>query len=73
VNQLSCCKVPVAPDRATNQAQDAQHFVSIASMPLAAVIVAISPSQNSHQSWVLPTGPPRFVSTSLFPSNLNLL
>jgi hypothetical protein len=47
VNQLSCCKVPVAPDRATNQAQDAQHFVSIASMPLAAVIVAISPSQNT--------------------------
>ena len=30
VNQLSCCKAPVAPDRATSQARDTQHFDSIA-------------------------------------------
>jgi hypothetical protein len=30
-------------------------------------------AEYSHQSWILPTGPSRFVSTSLFPSNLNLL
>ena len=44
VNQLSCCKAPVAPDRATSQARDTQHFDSIARMPVAAVILAISHS-----------------------------
>ena len=47
VNQLSCCPAPVAPDKATSQAQDAQRFDSIASMPVAAVIIAISDLQNT--------------------------
>jgi len=47
VDQLSCCKAPVAPDRASNQARDGQHFDSIASMPVAAVIIAISYSQDT--------------------------
>src|SRR5208337_214865 len=47
VNQLSCCKRPVAPDRATIQARDTQHFDSIGSMPVAAVIVAISHSRST--------------------------
>jgi hypothetical protein len=42
VNQLSCCKTPVAPDKATSEVQDVQHFESIRSMPVAAAIVAIS-------------------------------
>jgi hypothetical protein len=46
-NQLSCCKAPVAPDKAPSQAQDAQHFDSIASMPVAAVIIAISHLQHN--------------------------
>jgi hypothetical protein len=47
VNQLSCCKAPAALDRATSQAQDAQHYDSIASMPVAAVIIAISHLRNN--------------------------
>jgi hypothetical protein len=47
VNQLSCCKAPVAPDRATNQARDPQHFDSIGSMPAAAAVTAISHLQNT--------------------------
>jgi hypothetical protein len=47
VNQLSCCAKPVAPDRAMNQVRDAQHFDSIASMPVAAVTVAISHLHNT--------------------------
>jgi hypothetical protein len=46
VNQLNCCKAPVTPDRATSQARDAQHFESIASMPVMAVIVAVSHLRN---------------------------
>lgn len=46
VNQLSCCKAPVAPDRATSQARDAQHFDSIAKVPVAAATLAIVHSQN---------------------------
>jgi hypothetical protein len=47
VNQLSCCKAPAAPDRAVNQAQDARLFDSIGSMPVAAVIIAISHLRNT--------------------------
>jgi len=64
VNQLSCCKTPVAPDRATNQARDTQHFDSVGSMPVAAVIVAISHSRNT----VVASGyspPGRLVSLAL--------
>ena len=46
VNRLSCCKAPVAPDRATSQARDAQHFDLIARMPVAAVTLAIFHPQN---------------------------
>ena len=64
VNQLSCCKTPVAPDRATTQARDTQHFDSVGSMPVAAVIVAISHSRNT----VVASGyspPDRLVSLAL--------
>jgi hypothetical protein len=47
VSQVSCCKAPVAPDRAVSQAQDAHHFDSIGRMPVAGVIVAISHLQNT--------------------------
>jgi hypothetical protein len=47
VNEMSCCKAPVAPDRAVSQAQDAHRFDSIATMPVAGVIVAISHLQNT--------------------------
>jgi hypothetical protein len=47
VNQLSCCKAPAAPDRATSQARDAQHFDSIARMPVAEVALAIFHPQNT--------------------------
>jgi hypothetical protein len=46
-NQLSCCKAPAAPDKATTQAQDARHFDSIASMPVAVAIIAISRLRNN--------------------------
>jgi len=46
VNQFSCCKAPVAPDRAVNRGQDGRQFDSIASMRVAAVIVAISQLHN---------------------------
>lgn len=46
VNQLSCCKAPVAPDRATSQARDAQHFDSIARIPVVQVTLAIFHPQN---------------------------
>ena len=46
VNQISCCKAPLAPDRATSQAPEAQHLDSIARMPLATVIFAIFHPQN---------------------------
>jgi hypothetical protein len=46
VNQLGCCKAPVAPDRATSQARDTQHLDSIATIPIAAAIVAISHLRN---------------------------
>jgi hypothetical protein len=47
VSQMSCCKAPVAPDRAVSQAQDGHHFDSIERMPVAGVIVAISHLQNT--------------------------
>jgi hypothetical protein len=47
VSQVNCCKAPIAPDRAISQAQDAQHFDSIATMPAAGVIIAISHLQNT--------------------------
>jgi hypothetical protein len=47
VSQVNCCKAPVAPDRAASQAQDAHHFDSIARMPAAGVIIAISHLQNT--------------------------
>lgn len=47
VSEVNCCKAPVAPDRAISQAQDAQHFDSIATMPAAGVIIAISHLQNT--------------------------
>jgi hypothetical protein len=47
VRQVNCCKAPVAPDRAVSQAQDAHHFDSIARMPAAGVIIAISHLQNT--------------------------
>jgi hypothetical protein len=46
VNQLDCCKAPITPDRATSQARDAQYFDSIATMPVAAAMVAISHMRN---------------------------
>jgi hypothetical protein len=46
VNQLSCCQRPVAPERATIQARDTQHFDSIGRVPIAGVIVAISHSRS---------------------------
>lgn len=46
VNQISCCKAPVAPDRATSQAPEAQHLDSIARIPLATVTFAIFLPQN---------------------------
>jgi hypothetical protein len=46
VNQLSCCKASGAPDRATSQAPETRHFDSIRSMPVVAVIVAISHLRN---------------------------
>src|ERR1700722_6415520 len=47
VSAVNCCKAPVAPDRAVSQAQDAHHFDSIATMPVAGVIVAISHLQRT--------------------------
>lgn len=47
VSEVNCCKAPVAPDRAVSQAQDAHHFDSIATMPVAGVIVAISHLQST--------------------------
>ncbi len=47
VSQASCCKAPVAPDRATNQARDAQHFDSVGSVPAAAATIAISRLRNT--------------------------
>jgi hypothetical protein len=47
VSQVNCCKPPVAPDRAISQGADAQHFDSIAMMPAAGVIIAISRLQNT--------------------------
>jgi hypothetical protein len=47
LNQSSCCKAPAAPDRATNQTRDAQHFDSIGSMLVAAAIVPISHLRNT--------------------------
>jgi hypothetical protein len=47
VSEVNCCKAPVAPDRAISQAPDAQHFDSIATMPAAGVIIAISHLQNT--------------------------
>jgi len=47
VNQLSCCKRPVAPDRVTIQARDTQHFDSIGNMPVVVSIVAISHSRST--------------------------
>jgi hypothetical protein len=44
VSQLNCCEAPTAPDRATDQAQAAQHFDSVGSMP--AVTIAISHLRN---------------------------
>jgi len=42
MNQLTWCKTPTAPDRATSQVRDTQHFESIGSLPATAVITAIS-------------------------------
>ncbi len=42
MNRLSCCQAPAVPDKATNQARDAQHFESIGSVPAVAVVTAIS-------------------------------
>lgn|GEM_PF-4587771 len=42
MNQLNCCKAPAAPDRATSQARGADHFDSVASLPVTTVITAIS-------------------------------
>jgi hypothetical protein len=47
VRQVNCCKAPVAPDRAVSQAQDAHHFDSIATMPVAGVMIAISHLRNT--------------------------
>lgn len=47
VSQVNCCKAPVAPDRATSQAQDAHHFDSIGRIPVAGVAIAISHLQNT--------------------------
>jgi hypothetical protein len=47
LNQVNCCKAPVAPDRAASQAQGAHHFDSISSMPVAGVIIAIAHLQNT--------------------------
>ena len=44
---VNCCRAPAAPDRAISQAQDAQHFDSVATMPAAGVIIAISHLQNT--------------------------
>src|SRR5271168_5394608 len=46
VSHLSCCKAPVAPDRATNQARAAQHFDSLGSVPVTAATLAISHLRN---------------------------
>jgi hypothetical protein len=46
VNQLNCCKAPAVPDKATNQARDAQHFGSIGSLPATGVKAAISPVRS---------------------------
>jgi hypothetical protein len=47
VDQLSCCQISPAPDRAANPEGVAQHFDSVASMPTAAVVVAISHLQSA--------------------------
>ena len=47
MSQVNNCRAPVAPDRAVSQAQDAHHFDSIATMPVAEVIIAISHLQNA--------------------------
>ena len=47
VSQVNCCKAPMAPDRAVSQTQDAHHFDSIATMPVAGVIIAISHLRNT--------------------------
>src|SRR5258708_5969666 len=46
VNQVSCCQSPAAPDRATNQAKDTQHFDLIGSLPAGTVTIAISHLRN---------------------------
>src|SRR5579863_2762258 len=40
-HQLSCCQGPSVPDRATMQANDAQHFTSIGSKAAAWVTIAV--------------------------------
>lgn len=47
VNQLRCCQPPAVPDKATNQARGAQHCESIRSLPVTAVIAAISHVRSS--------------------------
>ena len=46
LNQVSCCKAPIAPDKASNRARDAQNFDSIGTMPLPSATIAISHSRN---------------------------
>jgi hypothetical protein len=46
LNQVTCCKAPIAPDKAPNRARGAQHFDSYGSMQLTSVTVAISHLRN---------------------------
>ena len=65
MNQLSCCKAPVAPDRATNQARDGQHFDSMGAMPVGAVAIAITPLRNTVIARGNYSPPNRLVSLAL--------
>jgi hypothetical protein len=47
LGQVNCFKAPVAPDRAANQGQDAQHFDSTGNIRVAAVMIAISHLRNT--------------------------
>jgi hypothetical protein len=58
VSQVNCCTAPVAPDRATSQAQEAHHFDSIGRMPVAGVMIAVSHLQTVVARGYSPPGRP---------------
>jgi hypothetical protein len=64
VNQVSCCQAPVAPERATSQALDVQHFGSMGTLTAAASIVLVSRNRKTAISDKY-TPPDRLLSLAL--------